>query len=366
MPQDVYVSILAGGSGTRFWPKSRHKRPKQLCALGDSKKSMLEVTLSRLDGFVPAERRMIVTHRDQAEATAALTRDTCPLILAEPEARNTAAALALAALEIKAMAPKGSNPIMISLHADHVIRDTHAFRRVLQEAVAVAREGKIALLGIVPTHPETGFGYIEQGNPLPIKGVMSVSQVASFREKPALEVATQYVKSGRFFWNAGLFIWQVDTILSELRQFLPDTMKALDAACAAAPEGRLSQLPASTLASTYASLKKISIDVAVLEKSTRTAVLPIDMGWKDVGSWDALRSTFGKGGNANLTFGDTMLFDCERVTVDTDGPLVACLGVKDLVVVVSGGAVMVCPESRAQEVKRFVEELQASGRKEYL
>lgn len=365
-PSNVYVVILAGGSGTRFWPKSRQKRPKQLCKIGHDTLTMIEITLGRLAGFVPPERRLIVTHRDQAEGTRQLVGGLCPKILAEPEAKNTAAALCLAALEIEAMAPTGSNPVMISLHADHVIRDENIFRQSLLQAVTLASEGYLTLVGIPPRSPDTGFGYIEKGDVLSI-GDAKGNKVQSFREKPPRQIAEEYVKSGRFYWNAGLFIWRVDRIIAELAKLLPATLSSLrESLQKTATPHSFTKIAPDSFAACYGKLQAISIDHAVLEKSDRVAVVEAQMGWQDVGSWDALATCFGQGDGANLSYGESMLIDCEGVTTDSDGPLIAALGLKDMIVVAAGGVVMACPRDRAQDVKKFVEQLKAQGRKELL
>jgi mannose-1-phosphate guanylyltransferase len=358
---DVYAVILAGGSGTRFWPKSRHLRPKQLCRLGNEPRTMLEVTLARLDGFVPPERRIIVTHADQMPATRQLAGDACRHFLAEPEARNTANALALAALHITKLA-KGGKPVMLSLHADHIIKKQDAFRQALVDAIAIARQGHLTLVGIVPTYPETGYGYIERGAELP---GLNGHAVASFREKPALAAATDFVRSKRFLWNAGLFVWRVDVLEDELAARLPATISALKGLIAHGAGG-FDTVAAAELARVYATLPKISIDHAVLEVSQRVAVVDADIGWQDVGSWDALALAFPTDAAGNVAFGDHVLIDSRGTTIDSDGPFVAALGVQDLVVVVDDGAVLVCPKARAQDVKLVVEWLKERGRKELL
>ncbi len=368
---NVYVVILAGGSGTRFWPKSRHQSPKQLCIIGDADKTMLEITLDRLNGFVPKERRLIVTHQDQAPQTERLVGNSVQRVLAEPQARNTANALALAALEVQQMHRQsvakdaaGKPAVMISLHADHIIKDVPRFINDLKKAVTVAETGQICLLGIKPRYPETGFGYIEQGAPLNLSGAKDAYKVQSFREKPALELATEYVASGRFLWNAGLFVWQIPVILEELKTYLPMPVEKLSDALGA--ETSFSRLPRARMAEVYGALPKIAIDNAVLEVSKKVSVIVTDFGWQDVGSWDAMAQCFAPDAKGNLAFGDTVLIDAQDTTVDSDGPFVACLGTKDLVVVAAKGAVLVCPKERAQDVKKIVEWLQAAGRTEYL
>ncbi len=359
--RDVYAVILAGGSGTRFWPKSRHLKPKQLCRIGGQAETMIEITLSRLDGFIPPERRIIVTHKDQMALTKEIVKDRAKIFLAEPEAKNTANALALAALEIAGLT-KGQDvqPVMISLHADHVIKDVGRFRALLAQGVDVARQGFLTLLGVVPEYVETGFGYIEKGDAL--KNWQGAFKVKSFREKPDYPTAQSYVESGQFFWNAGLFVWRVDTILAELNKSLAQTVTKLTALrdeC----KGSFTKASMDKFSEIYRSLPKISIDHAVLEVSENVAVIPAAMGWQDIGSWDAISRGFSADKQGNNLLGDVLAIDSTGTTIDTDGPFVAAIGLTDQVVVVSAGAVLVCPKSRAQDVKKVVEWLESKGRK---
>ncbi len=358
--KNVYAVILAGGSGTRFWPKSRQKSPKQLCALGDSRETMIEITLGRLDGFIPPERRLIVTHKDQAEATRKIVGSRCPLIIAEPDARNTANALALAALEITKMGG-GPDAIMISLHADHVIANIEAFKNSLCTAVQVAESGDLCLIGIVPKYAETGYGYIERGESREQRGAF---RVASFREKPEHKIAEQFVASGRFYWNAGLFVFPVNTLLVELESKLPSTISALRDVSSSVSS--LTMVDSGKLAAVYASLPKISIDHAVLEVSKKVSVVEADIGWQDVGSWDALSRCFKTDAQGNFVSGDVLLIDSHGCTVDSDGPTTAILGLTDIVVVHAKGAILVCPKSRAQDVKIIVDQLKEKGRSDLL
>jgi mannose-1-phosphate guanylyltransferase len=357
-PKNIFAVILAGGSGTRFWPKSRQKWPKQLCALGGSQETMLEITLSRLDGFIPPERRLIVTHKDQAEATRQLVGRRCPVVIAEPEARNTANALALAAIEINHMGG-GADAIMVSLHADHVIEKVDVFRSSLETAIEVARSGDLCLIGIVPKYPETGYGYIERGDARAERGAF---RVASFREKPERRLAEEFVASKKFYWNAGLFVFPVTTLLSELAAKLPATVSGLRDLASSAPS--LTKVSQEQFAKVYASLPKISIDHAVLEVSKRVSVVEADIGWQDVGSWDALAQCFKTDESGNFVQGEALLIDSTGCTIDTDGPLTAVLGLKDMVVVHAKGAILVCPKARAQDVKLIVDQLKTRGRED--
>ena len=358
---NVYAVILAGGSGTRFWPKSRQLSPKQLCAIGNAKETMLETTLKRLDGFIAPDRRLIVTHEQQIESTKQIAGAACPHYLAEPDARNTANALALAALDIETRHQGADTPIMISLHADHVIENVDAFKQSVRNAIDSAKEGYLCLLGIVPDKPETGYGYIERGASLS----ETAFKVSSFREKPELELAKSYLESCNFLWNAGIFVWSIPTIIAELDHAIPTAMNALRGLKPEAGVGFRS-CPSESLRSVYQGLPKISIDHAVLEVSKKVSVVDADIGWQDIGSWDALAKTFPTDQQNNISFGNTMLIDCEGVTADSDGDLVACLGLKDIVVVKAKGAVLVCPADKAQDVKKIVEALKADQNESYL
>lgn len=363
LEDNVYAVILAGGSGTRFWPKSRHKSPKQLCTIGDESQTMLEVTLSRLDQFIPKERRLIVTHCDQIEETRRISGNHCDWFLSEPEARNTANALTLAALEVNARHKGSKPPVMVSLHADHVIQNVDEFKKSIADGVQVAETGKLTLLGIVPEYAETGYGYIEKGEAL---SNLPGSVVQSFREKPDRDTAEQYVSSGRFLWNAGIFIWKNDVLLDEIKDKLPPAYSRLSELLSSHNVDSFTKIPLENLAETYGKLAKISIDNAILETSSSVAVIDADIGWQDVGSWDALSKCFDTDDEENLLYGDVIAIDSKNMTVDSDGPLVACVGLEDLVVVCAKGAVLVCPKDRAQDVRQVVAALKDSKRDEYL
>jgi mannose-1-phosphate guanylyltransferase/mannose-6-phosphate isomerase len=358
----VYAVILAGGSGTRFWPKSRLRRPKQLCRIGDDHLTMIERTLARLDGLIPISRRMIITHVDQLEATKKIAGSRCRHFIGEPEARNTAAALAVAALEIEKLAANSSGAIMVSLHADHLIDDEEQFRSDIGHAIAVASTGYLTLVGIPPTKPATGFGYIECGAKLDMSSGLPAFKVASFREKPSLDVAKEYLSRGGFFWNSGYFIWRTSTIIAELEEHLPITIDSLRRFLYESAS-TFADADSTKLAAVYAKLPKIAIDNAILEVSQRVAFIPARFGWNDIGSWDALDECFDHDVNGNIVNGDAMLVDCRNSIVESDGLFIGVIGVEDLVVVQSGNAILVTTKKRSQDVKSIVEALQKQGRK---
>lgn len=366
-PDHVYGVILAGGSGTRFWPKSRKLTPKQLQVIGGGNKTMIEQTLQRLNQYIPAGRRIIVTHIDQVSPTRKIVnQDLCAHLIAEPMAKNTANALALAAFEIKALYQGEKPPIMISLHADHVIGNVEVFQKDLMRAISIAEHGYLTLLGIKPSRPDTGFGYIERGEPLSGKpGEAGGFKVATFREKPSLEVAKQYLSSGKFYWNSGYFVWRVDVILEEIQKHLPKTFQLLSDLT---QDGRVSlqSIPTDALQKTYAALDNIAIDNAVLEVSQNVAVVEGDFDWNDLGSWDALDQSFPTDASGNLTSGDVFMIDCKNTTVDSDKDFIACIGLEDVVVVSHQGAILVCRKDCAQDVKKVVEHLRSEKRTDLL
>ena len=358
--QNVYAVILAGGSGTRFWPKSRHLTPKQLCKIGDEDLTMLELTLGRLDGFIPPSRRIIVTHKDQAVKTRELTEGLCGHVIAEPMAKNTAPALALAALAIEKLSGD-QNPIMISLHADAIIRDTKGFLDTLDKAVKVAQAGYLSLIGVPTKSPETGYGYIESGDLL--EGT-SGFKVTSFKEKPDLETAKIYEKDPNLFWNSGIFTWQTAVFLAELDRSVPTISRALSQNLDGSKD--FYDPLKNHMAEAYASLPKISVDNAILESSKKVAMVAASFDWQDVGSWDALPKTFSVDEFGNCINGDTIVIDSKNSVIDSDGPLVACIGISDTCVIAAKGAILVCPADRAQEVKKIVDRLKETNRTNYL
>lgn len=361
---NVYAVVLAGGSGTRFWPKSRHLRPKQLCTIGNNQDTMIETTLKRLDGFIPQERRLIVTHQEQLPLTKKIVGPLCNWYLGEPEAKNTAAALALAALEIEKQHKSDLPPIMVSLHADHIIEDTESFYNAINAAVKLATENQLALLGITPTYPETGYGYIESGKKH--ESIEGTFHVKSFREKPDFLTAKQYLETGKFSWNAGIFVWKTEVLINELKERLTNTITPLEKLIENCENHSFTTATIQELANTYSQLPKISIDHAVLETSNKVAVVPADLGWQDVGSWSAVELCSELDEDGNSLKGDVIAIDSSKITVDTDGPLIACVGLKDLVVVASGGAILVCPKERAQDVRKVVEKLKETSRNDFL
>lgn len=338
--------ILAGGSGTRFWPASRRRRPKQLLAL-DGERSLLQQTVDRLLPLVPAERIWISTTAELAAATAAqlpeLDRER---ILVEPVGRNTAPAILGAVARLPAAAR--AEPIAV-LPSDHRLGDAAGFRTTLAQAFALAAgEALVVALGVVPRWPETGFGYLELGEPL--AGAAGARAVTRFREKPDLETARAFVASGRHQWNAGMFVFRGDRLLAAARR--------IDAPLVAGVEAWAREPQRDAL---YAALPSISIDVAVMERLDGLVTLPLDCGWDDLGSWSALFDHLAGDADGNRSHGATVTVDARDNLIFAEQGTIAVLGVAGLVVVRSGDAVLVVPRERAQEVRRVVERLAGAG-----
>jgi mannose-1-phosphate guanylyltransferase len=346
----TYALILAGGSGTRFWPASRRARPKQFLAIA-GERPMIAETRARLAGLVPDERVLVVTSGEQAP----LVREALPElppenVLTEPCARNTAACIALAAFEVERRDP---DSVQLVLPADHVIRPPERFRATLSAAAAEARRShRLMTLGIQPTYPATGYGYIELGERLGEADGLPVHAVARFVEKPELERAREFLGSGRFRWNAGIFVWETAAILEAFAQHAPEIHGAL--------RGRPA---AEELARLYPTLPALPVDRAIMERAENRGVIPIDFAWSDVGSWPSLAEVLELDAEGNCASGGARLLaeDSAGCVVYGEGGAVALIGVQDLVVVHAGGATLVCPKDRAQDVRRIVERLEEEG-----
>jgi mannose-1-phosphate guanylyltransferase len=360
----AHAVILAGGRGTRFWPRSRTRTPKQLLNI-IGRDTMLEQTAARLTPLFPASRQWVVTNSEQAAAVRQqLPRIPQSHILAEPVGRNTAAAIGLAAAHLlHSGMGKENDAIMAVLPADHYIGKTSRYLKIVRAALHVAHaNGTLVVLGIPPSGPETGFGYIERarGKGLDAEGV-PVFSVRRFTEKPALKLARKYVSSGRYFWNAGMFFWRVSTFLGNLEKFLPKTHDALMRLAGEIGTSRY----ARTLARIYPQLENISVDYAILEPATRRAaaqsvfVLPAEVGWSDIGSWAAVHELLAHKSGENVSAGRHFAFDAHGNFLWSPKKFVAAIGIRDLVVVETDDALLLCPRDRAQEVGKIVKWLEA-------
>ncbi|MEO7795098.1 MAG: sugar phosphate nucleotidyltransferase [Thermoanaerobaculia bacterium] len=352
MSFQVSALVLAGGSGTRFWPASRRLRPKQLLAL-EGERSLLQGTVDRLQPLVPSERVWISTTAALRDAIAEqLPEVPASQILTEPSARNTAPAIGWSLLNMPEQVRSGA---LLVLPSDHRIADPVAFRAALALAAGVVeREAKILTLGVVPSHPETGFGYLEMAEALP--GASGLRRVQRFTEKPDRANAERFVAGGQHLWNAGIFVFRGDVLLAALERHSPELWLGL-AELARNPE-KVDEL--------YPQLHSISIDYAVMEKFAAMAALPLDCGWSDLGSWDALAGVLPADDDGNVARGGSVVVDGARNITFAEEGTIAILGLSDLIVVRSGDAVLVARRQDAQEVRRIVERLAASGRSELL
>ena len=346
---------MAGGSGTRFWPRSRQRTPKQFLPIVGGQ-SMLRETVARVAPLVGPSRVVVVAGRSQARAVRTeLPHLAAQNLLAEPVGRNTAAAIALAALVLERRTPGAS---MVVLPADHAIAAHGVFRADLQLALRIAEEtGSLVTLGLPPTRPETGYGYIRPGAMMPgTRG--RVARVAAFIEKPSRRRAEALLAVGRVLWNAGIFAWRAADVLDELRAFVPEVVRPLETALAGG---------ARALAAAYQRIPAISIDKGVLEHSRRVMVVRARFPWSDVGSWAAVEPFWRNAANGHNTVrGHALPIDSRGCVVDSPDRLVALVGVENLVVVDAGDAVLVCRKDRAQDVRLVVDELRRRGLARYL
>lgn len=351
--------ILSGGSGTRLWPLSRRLMPKQFLPLADDA-SMLQATLQRLHGMEGVASPVVVCNEDHRFTVAEQLRQMGMEhqgILLEPSARNTAPAIAVAALH--ARRASGSDPILLVLPADHVIQNVLALHQAIKIARQQAEQGALVTFGIVPSEAHTGYGYIRAG--YPVAGASAALTVAEFVEKPDLATAERYVASGEYFWNSGMFMFRASRFLEELGRFRPDIL----AACEAAVEGATTDLDFVRLdGAAFVQCPDESIDYAVMEKTERAVVVPLDAAWSDVGSWSALWDIGEKDAADNVFVGDVLSVASKGCYARSDNRLLSLIGVEGLVVVDTPDAVMVASREHAQEVKQIVDLLKQDGRSE--
>lgn len=356
-----FAVIMAGGGGTRLWPASRRRRPKQLLPLGGRpNETLLAATIRRLEPLVPGERTVIVT----AAALAAEIRGTDPRVhvLGEPTGRNTAAAIGLAAVHARHRDP---DAVLAALPADHHVGDEAGFRRAVDRTFSLAeRRDAIVTIGIRPTRAETGFGYLELGD----DAGDGAHVVARFVEKPDRATADRYVTSGRYLWNGGMFFFRAARILAEIERHMPATHAGLAEIAAALASGG-PDAAASATARVYPSLPNVSVDYGVMERTAGILTVPGDFGWNDVGAWSALGDirTPRPDGNFDAGAGALITHDARANIVAADaGTLVALVGVEGLVIVQAGNAVLVVPRERAQDVREIVRHLEAGKLDTYL
>ena len=354
MGQKLIPVVVSGGAGTRLWPLSTEERPKQFHPLG-SDFSLLQDTVRRLTdtGGATFESPLLVCnrrHADLARAQMAEVGHAPSAVVLEPFGRNTAAVAMAASLVARQMDPEA---LILMMPSDHVMTRPEAFLAAVAEAAPAARD-QFVLFGVVPTSPETGYGYIEAGAPLTSR----LSRVARFVEKPDLQTARAYLESGRYLWNAGIFLFSPQVLIEEMERFAP----GVAAATRAAVGGNAARTVVELDDAAFAACPSVSLDYAVMEHTDRAAVLPMEAGWADVGSWSSIWEQSARDEAGNVVRGPAEALDCEDCLIWSEGKIVAAVGLKDLVIVQTDDAVVVAPKSRAQDVKVLVERLKAGKR----
>lgn len=356
MRDNLYAVIMAGGEGTRFWPRSRHKRPKQLLDIVGSE-SMIQQTVKRITPLIPEERIFIVSNEIHSkELKKHIPHIPKGNIVVEPIGKNTAPAIGLTSLYIKRVDPKA---ILVVLPSDHLIEQEEIFRDTIEKAGLVAEKGGYLItLGMKVTSPEIGYGYIQMGDPIED----GLYKVKAFVEKPSKERAEEFMKDGGYLWNSGIFIWSLDLILKMIKEYLPDLYRGLiniDKAIGTTKEKK-------TIKSVYSELESLSVDFGILEKARNVAVIPSDFGWNDVGSWTALDSILKKSPYGNIAQAKHVSIDTTNTLVYSPRKLIATIGIRDLIIVETEDALLVCHKERAQDVKKLVDKLKSDGLEEYL
>ena len=356
----VAALIMAGGRGERFWPKSRTACPKQFLSLTDDSRTLLQKTVTRVSGLVEPDHIYIVTNTEYMPLVRAQLPDI-PVqnLLPEPAARNTAPCIALAAAVIAKR--HGSDAVMLVLPSDHLVRHEAICTDALcRAASAVGENGGMFTIGITPTYPETGYGYIAftRAEHMPI-GVYSVE---SFREKPDAETAREYVESGRYLWNSGMFVWQVQTYLDALRTHLPKAAEITDLLTAACDTPDFD----AVLQEQFPKMPAISVDFGILEKAERLYTIPGSFGWDDVGSWPALRRVAKTDTNGNYRSGDILTVGTRDCVISGSSRMIAAVGLEHIIIVDTDDALLVCDADAAQRIKKVTDILQEQGRGELL
>lgn len=354
---NIYGVIMAGGGGTRFWPLSRQEEPKQLLNLS-GKDLMINEAIDRIATVVDKNDIFVVTNETQVSKMKIATKGRLQEshILAEPVARNTSACIAYAAMEI---VKKYGDGIMCISPADHFIKNTTEFTRVLKQGVEIAEnEDKLITIGIQPTYPATGYGYIKFDR----MEASVAKMVLEFKEKPDIETAESYLSSGEYLWNSGMFIWKASTILKMFKAFLPELYVCVTKI------GEAMNTPEeySVIKEVYPTIPSISVDYGIMEKSDDVLVISGDFGWNDVGSWENMNVIYDEDENGNIIIGNQINIDTKNTISYAKKRLITTVGVENLIIVETDDAILVCDKNRAQDVKQIVDELKASGRKEYL
>ncbi len=356
----VYAVIMAGGVGSRFWPRSRQDRPKQFInVFGQA--TLIQNTVARLQGLIPPERCLIVTHERYVQQThEQLPAVPLENILAEPMSRNTAPCIAYAAAQLLARDPDAT---MVVLPADHLIQNVKQFHKVLEVAIEQAQKPEaLVTIGITPTHPETGYGYIQFDGTINMNEAPRPYAVKTFAEKPDLPTAESFIDSGDFLWNSGMFIWRADTIMAQFKEHLPEAHDAFTPYFDAVGTDREREV----ITAAFMKCPKISIDYGVMERAHTVFVVPGSFGWNDVGDWRAVYTLSDKNDHGNAIQGNVIVHDSSRCLVQGGERLIVLVGIHDAVVVDTEDAVLVCNQESAQQVKNVVDYLNVHQLNQYI
>lgn len=343
----LHCLIMAGGSGTRFWPQSRRHQPKQLLNIvGD--KTMIRATVERVSPLVPFDRMLVVTGGSHEEKIRAqLPEMSGNAIVAEPVGRNTAPCIALAAYKLRKIDPDG---VMAVLPADHLIVKESEFIKALESAYHVAYKNEhLITFGIVPDRPETGYGYIQRGDLVAENGDFKAYRVIRFVEKPELKIAQAYLAKGDYLWNSGMFVWKISTIIAAFERYLPSVSRAMETIEADLNTDK----EAAAINKLYEELPELSIDYGIMERAEDVVVIPIDVGWNDVGSWTSLQDVWNTDEDGNAVKGQTLSLRSSGCVVSSPQKLTALVGVQDLIIVDTPDAILVCRKDNAQDIKQL-------------
>lgn len=357
---NITCVIMAGGKGERFWPKSRTNLPKQFLNISGNK-SMIQQSIARLEKLTDMSRIFIVTNELYAELIKAQI-PTLPSknIIIEPIGRNTAPCIGLASVIIEDRFPDST---MIVIPSDHIIENEEGFVNILKTATKVAQDnGSLVTLGIQPTYPETGYGYIESSNQVMLINELPVNKVNKFVEKPDLATAQSYLEAGNFYWNSGIFVWKVETIRSYIQELMPEMHDILETMKTVLDSENCEEI----IRSEFLKMPDQSIDYGIMEKVSNIYVIPCVFGWDDVGSWTALERINELDENGNVIRGNILNLDTKRCIIESNGKLIATLGIEDLIIVDTEDVTLICTKEKAQEVKLLLKELRMQKMEEYL